>query len=204
MTRPGIYTLILLLILAVPAAAGDIADVTLYFSPRGECQAAIVNTIADATKTIEVAAYAFSNKRIAKALYNARKRNVNVRIVVDRKQPTTHYSILDDLVDHGLYVRIDRRESLMHMKSMIIDRRILIAGSYNFTEGAQQRNAEILTIIKSKAVAAKATANWQSHWDHSSPHKLPKNATCKNESCPTVPKTTFRRPQANRGKSWSK
>ncbi len=167
MKYPGLYTPILLLILCLPAGAGETANVTLFFSPHGGCEATIVNAINAADSEILVAAYSFSSKPIARALYTATKRGVPVQIILDRKQPTVHYSMANDLVINGLAVRVDRREPLMHMKTIIIDGKILIAGSYNFTASAEHRNAEILTIIVSEKIAAQAAANWRSHWQHS-------------------------------------
>ncbi len=167
MKYPGFYTPILLLILCLPADAGETANVTLFFSPHGGCEATIINAINAADSEILVAAYSFSSKPIARALYTATKRGIPVQVILDRKQPTIHYSMANDLVINGLAVRVDRREPLMHMKTIIIDGKILISGSYNFTASAEHRNVEILTIIISEKIAAQATANWRKHWQHS-------------------------------------
>ena len=46
---------------------------------------------------------------------------------------------------------------------MIIDDRIVITGSFNFTKAAEEKNAENLLVIDSPALAAKYVANFAKH-----------------------------------------
>lgn len=191
---------LLILGIAWPAIAQDQAVITLFFSPKGGCETAICNAIDNAESEILMAAYAFASKPIAEALYNAHKRNVTVQIILDRLQPTAHYSMADELADHGLTVRIDRKEPLMHQKIIIIDRKLLIAGSYNFTASAEHRNAEILLLIDGEETAVKAAANFLFHFMHSLPHAAKHAAKCDTKYCPSLPPETsnpfiFRRPR---------
>ncbi len=214
MKRLGFYTLLLICISFSPLIAGESANVSLFFSPQGGCEATIVNAINAAGSEVLVAAYSFSSKPIALALYTASKRGVSVQVLLDRKQPTVHYSMANDLVINGLAIRVDRREPLMHMKTIIIDGKILITGSYNFTASAEHRNVEILVVIVSKKVAAKAAANWRSHWQHSDTlypktkaQILKGNKTetqqCTLSQCPLKPTQTISRRIIRRNSQWS-
>ncbi len=186
---------IVLFALVLPAAAGDQGDITLFFSPRGGCEKAIVTAVDAAELDILVAAYSFSSKPIATALYRATKRGVFVRVLLDKRQPTAHYSMANDLQTGGLAIRVDKRESSMHMKTMVIDGKLTILGSYNFTKSAEERNAEILCFIISPEIAARTAKNWYRHWAHSETHKPKKKVTltdkpqakkpaCQNGICP--------------------
>ncbi len=208
-----LYPLLILLSTLSMALADDEAQVSLYFSPHGGSEATIVNTINSAELHIDVAAYSFSSKPIAKALYAATQRGVAVRVLLDRKQPTAHYSMANDLQINGLEIRIDRREPLMHMKTMILDGKILILGSYNFSAAAENRNAEIIAVIISKKTAAEATANWLKHWTHSMPHKATANpgtsktqvaslTACKGNFCPLKPSRKLLRSRLRRTIQW--
>jgi len=194
--------------------AADMAEVELYFSPNEGTEMVICKAIDNAEEQILVAAYSFSSKPIASALYRAAERGVLVKMILDRKQPTAHYSMANNLMLHGLDVRIDRVEPLMHMKTMILDGKTLIAGSYNFTASAERRNAEIVTIIISEKVAAKAAINWIRHWNHSTPHALKSIASdrapsqkkppgCSNGTCPLMPSNPLPRPRIRRKVQWS-
>ena len=53
---------------------------------------------------------------------------------------------------------------------MVIDGQTVITGSFNFTTAAEEHNAENLLVIRSPELAAKYTANWKVHADHSEPY----------------------------------
>jgi len=56
--------------------------------------------------------------------------------------------------------------AIAHNKIIIIDRQVVITGSYNFTKAAEGKNAENLLVIRSKALAGKYIINWQEHRGH--------------------------------------
>jgi phosphatidylserine/phosphatidylglycerophosphate/cardiolipin synthase-like enzyme len=60
----------------------------------------------------------------------------------------------DRLREAGLEVRLDGNRRNMHHKVMIIDERILVTGSYNFSANAEDRNDENTLIIYSPEVAS--------------------------------------------------
>jgi phosphatidylserine/phosphatidylglycerophosphate/cardiolipin synthase-like enzyme len=53
----------------------------------------------------------------------------------------------------GLNVFLDGNEGQMHHKTMIIDERIVITGSYNFSRSAETRNDENLIVIYNEDIA---------------------------------------------------
>jgi len=53
---------------------------------------------------------------------------------------------------------------------MIIDKNIVITGSFNFTKSAECKNAENLLIIKSDEIAKIYIENWMNHKAHSEPY----------------------------------
>jgi phosphatidylserine/phosphatidylglycerophosphate/cardiolipin synthase-like enzyme len=50
---------------------------------------------------------------------------------------------------------------------MIIDRGVVITGSFNFTKAAEEKNAENLLILKNKELAKVYMGNWYKHREHS-------------------------------------
>ena len=60
--------------------------VEVAFSPKGGCTAATVRFIGEAKQSIRVAAYGLTSNPIGKALLEAKKRGVDVRVVVDKEQ----------------------------------------------------------------------------------------------------------------------
>ena len=121
-----------------------------YFSPGGCATDAIVNEIGKAQAEVLVQAYSFTSAPIAKALVNAHKRGVYVAIILDKSQRSEKYSSADFTAHAGIPTYIDAQHAIAHNKIMIIDKEIVVTGSFNFTKAAEAKNAENLLILKSK------------------------------------------------------
>jgi phosphatidylserine/phosphatidylglycerophosphate/cardiolipin synthase-like enzyme len=141
----------------VPAAG----TIEVAFSPNNGATASIVKAISEAKKNILVSAYSFTSKEIATALVNAKKRNVKVRLVLDRTQASQKYSSSTFFANQGFDLRIDIKHAIFHDKVMIIDDKTVITGSFNFTKAAQEKNAENVLIIRNNSALAKLyTQDW--------------------------------------------
>lgn len=75
------------------------------------------------------------------AICNAAKRGVKIRVI------TNSVSILDILRKFGITAKKLNIKNLVHAKMMIIDGRLCVIGSHNYTENAFQINFEISAII---------------------------------------------------------
>jgi phosphatidylserine/phosphatidylglycerophosphate/cardiolipin synthase-like enzyme len=143
------------------------AQVSVHFSPNGGAQDAIVSAINKAQSSVRVLAYNFTNKPIAKALLDAHKRGVKVEVVLDKSQRDEKYTGGRFLDNARVPVFIDAEHAIMHNKVMIIDETTVITGSFNFTRGAEEKNAENVLVISSKELAAVYLENWRLHRGHS-------------------------------------
>lgn len=142
----------------------------VYFSPNGGGQQAIIDQIHAAKQSIFVQAYSFTNKDIVKALVEAHKRGVDVFVILDKSNKTDKYSVAD-LLDHfGISTYIDSQHAIAHNKIMILDKEVVITGSYNFTQAAETKNAENLLILRSDKLADTYFGNWAVHQKHSVPY----------------------------------
>lgn len=147
---------------SVPA----VGTIDVAFSPKGGIAGMIVNELSKAKKTIQVQAYSFTNTEIAKALADAKKRGVDVRVVLDKSQETEQYSSATFLANAGIPVHIDREFQIAHNKIMIIDGIDIITGSFNFTKSAENSNAEnCLVIHGNKQLADLYSKNWEWRWN---------------------------------------
>lgn len=146
--------------------------IEVAFSPNGGSADLIIKTIGEAKKTIKVQAYSFTNADIAKALLDAAKRGVNVRVVLDKSQETEKYTSATFLANAGVPVRIDDDFAIAHSKIMILDEENVITGSFNFTKAAEKSNAENVLVIRGNRELAKLyIQNWQWRWDASETYK---------------------------------
>ncbi|MEN6316617.1 MAG: phospholipase D family protein [Clostridiaceae bacterium] len=145
----------------------NIPQVDIYFSPNGGCTEAIIAELNAARSEIFIQAYSFTSASIAKALLHAKKRGVNIQIVLDKSQKTQRYSSYTFFQNQSIPVYIDTAHAIAHNKIIIIDRQIVITGSFNFTKAAEQKNAENILIIKSNELAKIYLKNWVQHREHS-------------------------------------
>ena len=143
----------------------------MYFSPHGGCTDAIVKVLNDAKESVLVQAYSFTSAPIAKALMEAHKRGVKVLVILDKSQWTAKYSSATFFQNAGIPTFIDDKYAIAHNKVMVIDGRIVITGSFNFTKAAEESNAENLLVIDDVQLAQKYARNWQEHLDHSVPYE---------------------------------
>ena len=89
-------------------------------------------------------------------------------VLLDQKSSSTNRYVIDLLQSNQVALRFDGEHAIAHNKVMVIDQRIVVTGSFNFTNSADTRNAENLLVLESPALAARYQANWQSHWAHAS------------------------------------
>jgi phosphatidylserine/phosphatidylglycerophosphate/cardiolipin synthase-like enzyme len=114
-----------------------------------------------------VQAYSFTSISIAKALVDAERRGVDVRVIMDRSNAREKYSAATFLRNMGIVPLIDFEHAIAHNKILIIDAHLVVTGSFNFTKAAEERNAENVVFINDAAVSAAYTRNWQDHAAHS-------------------------------------
>jgi phosphatidylserine/phosphatidylglycerophosphate/cardiolipin synthase-like enzyme len=150
---------------------GAVRPVQVCFSPNGGCTEAIIKQIDDAKSKILIQAYSFTSTPIAKALLEAHKRGVKVEAILDKSQKTQNYSSATFLANSRIPTFIDSVHAIAHNKVMIIDGKIVITGSFNFTKAAESKNAENLLILQSPELAKLYTENWNRHLDHSEPYE---------------------------------
>ena len=164
-----VFLMTLVLTLSWGAAAPEHAapDIQVFFSPRGGCTDAIVKELTAAKETVLVKAYSFTPAPIAKAVVDAHKRGVKVRVILDKSQRTEKYSSATFLKNAGIPTYIDDKHAIAHNKVMVIDGATVITGSFNFTKAAEESNAENLLVIRDSGIAGEYTKNWQAHLEHS-------------------------------------
>ena len=121
----------------------------------------------NARSEILIQAYSFTSKPIAKSLVDARKRGVRVEVVLDKSQRSEKYSSADFLAHAGIPTYIDSAHAIAHNKVMIIDREVLITGSFNFSRAAEERNAENLLVLRdNKPLIDRYIQNYREHREH--------------------------------------
>lgn len=115
---------------------------TVFFSPGPDCQNAIIQQINTSNKTIDAAVYSITNADIVAALKNAHDRGIKIRILTDRTQAGNQKSLVRNMRNYGIDVRVHSKHRIEHNKFAIFDGNSLFTGSYNWTTNASAHNSE--------------------------------------------------------------
>ncbi|MBV6855971.1 phospholipase D family protein [Xanthomonas euvesicatoria pv. euvesicatoria] len=175
---PHICRFVLLVVLVVQVAPAAAAESTAQvgFSPEGTGQSLVLDVIKTARSELRVMAYSFTAPDIAQALIAAKKRGVDVRVVVDADQSRQRSQIaaLNTLALAGVSVRLNGRYQIMHDKVIVADRRTVQTGSFNYTRSAEKANSEnVIVLWDVPGYAGEFLQHWQSRWDQAAPYQPP-------------------------------
>jgi phosphatidylserine/phosphatidylglycerophosphate/cardiolipin synthase-like enzyme len=166
------------LAVCAPAQArspGDLAHVAVAFTPGDDIASLIAGHIAAARRSVRMQAYLFTDPRIARALFAARRRGVDVVVIGDAAQQADGgLPWLAPLARAGAHVYLDGAFAAAHEKIVIVDGErpdaAIITGSYNFTRSAQARNAENVVVISgNRAIAGRFMRNFEAHREEAKP-----------------------------------
>ena len=145
----GALTLVLSLNLTPAAAAAQEA----YFSPNGHIKNRIVDEIANAKDSIDIAVFNITSFAIGTALKKAWKKGLRIRILADQGESEDLHSIIGSLMQNGLRIKLVKgrgKNGLMHNKFAVFDHQLLLTGSYNWTETAEHANYENAVFLRDK------------------------------------------------------
>ena len=146
----------------------------VIFSPKGGTSKELARLIKAAKKEIVVAAYAFSSKYLGQALSAALKRGIKIRVLLDGDNARKSYSIDEWLVGEGIDVRfIEIKRGSLHHKFMLIDGKVLISGSYNYTNESEFRNYEATIFTNHKGLIQSFVAEFERLWYQYTPAESP-------------------------------
>jgi phosphatidylserine/phosphatidylglycerophosphate/cardiolipin synthase-like enzyme len=137
------------------------AQIENYFSPRERISTRVVDWIDRARVRVDVLAFSFTDNDVGDALIARQQAAVPVRVVFETRNAEGVGSEYGRLRRYGLDVLEDGNCYTMHHKVIIIDERVVITGSYNFTGRAEDVNDENLIIIDSPQIAQAYMAEFE-------------------------------------------
>lgn len=158
----------------VTIPVGD-STITIHFSPARSSQdwltttnGLIAQTLNQAQQKVDIAQFVFSENQLASALEPVQQRGVKIRALIDRSFAYRPYSQMLTML--GIPPCYGNRPvwtnpittagvpslpsgDLLHHKIAVIDQRLVIAGSHNWSATANYKNDETLLVINSPIVA---------------------------------------------------
>ncbi|MBR5305237.1 MAG: DUF1669 domain-containing protein [Candidatus Gastranaerophilales bacterium] len=127
------------------------SDINVYFSPKDNIYHDVISDlIKNSTDSIYISAFYLTDKDIIKDLIQARKRGVEILIILDATGAMNFKERVDKLRKNNILVAIENWGGKNHEKTIVIDEKILILGSCNFSKNGFYKNDENIIVINNE------------------------------------------------------
>ena len=145
-----------------PRVTIDGTPIDVYFSPDDGVAASLLDLLNAAQNSIYFMAFSFTSDDLGDAMRARFQDGVDVKGVMETDQIKSNVGTeYDAFLQAGVDVRPDGNNGQMHHKVIIIDRQIVVLGSYNFTNSAETKNDENLLVVYNPEIAAQYLAEFE-------------------------------------------
>jgi len=134
------------------------------FFPGEEGERSLIKYLNMAKHTLEICVFTISNDKLAKTVEALYQRGVKVRLITDDECANNKGSDIYEMSAKGIPVRTDNSAAHMHNKYAIIDNKILITGSFNWTWQAVKSNNENLLIVEKEDLVKRYHDAFEKLW----------------------------------------
>ena len=142
----------------------DGTPVQVLFAAEDEVIQYLIPLIEGAQERIRFMAFSFTHDDLGEALLARARAGVDVQGIFETRASETEYSELPILYCAGVPVRQDGNPGTFHHKVFIIDDKMLITGSLNFSENADDSNDENVIILTNTDIAALYMDEFARRW----------------------------------------
>ncbi|XP_023134282.2 mitochondrial cardiolipin hydrolase [Amphiprion ocellaris] len=122
-----------------------------------------------ATSSLDLCVFAFSHMALSRAVLTLHSRGVAVRVIADKDYAAITGSQIGVLRKAGICVRCDVGSVCMHHKFAVVDGRLLITGSLNWTLTAVQSNMENVLVTEETELVQPFIKEFHRLWEFNDP-----------------------------------
>ncbi len=137
----------------------------VYFSPGTDCLNAITETLKKAKRKALICVFTISDNRIVDAIKEMQLNGVDIKVISDNDKRYDRGNDVEYIAGLGIKVRLDTTHAHMHHKFAVIDDKITITGSYNWTRSAETMNYENILLTDDKDVAKAYSKEFRKLWE---------------------------------------
>lgn len=152
--------------------------VNVFFAPEDEAIDRLVPLVANAKEEIRFMAFSFTHDGLGEELVRQARRGVDVKGVFEERNTNDEYTELHRLACNGIDVRLDGNPGTMHHKVFVIDNHILVTGSFNFSNSADESNDENMVFLNNDSIAPLYRDEFERVWAEAVPPR-PDQVTCR-------------------------
>jgi len=136
----------------------------VFTSEDPALEQAIIPIVNSAKKSIRFLAFSFTDYPLADAMSQRAKAGVDVAGVFEKVGSEADASELKTLMCRKVPVRQDGNPAFLHDKLIVVDERIVITGSLNFSTNAEKSNDENVIIIDNADIARLYMQEFERVW----------------------------------------
>ena len=131
----------------------------------------LIRILLEAKESLDVCVFTINCRELADATIQLHKSGVVVRVLTDDEQMGSTGSQIEKFRREGIQVRHDLSSFFMHHKFVVIDRKRLVNGSFNWTRQAVTGNRENVVISRDKQLVEAFSEEFERLWQEYDPSK---------------------------------
>jgi phosphatidylserine/phosphatidylglycerophosphate/cardiolipin synthase-like enzyme len=142
----------------------DGTPVQVLFAAEDEVAGRLTTLIEGAHSSIRFMAFSFTHDEIGGAVLARARAGVDVKGIFETRGSETKYSEMPTLYCARVPVRQDGNPGTFHHKVFVIDEEMVVTGSLNFSENADESNDENVIIVTNPDIAARYLQEFERRW----------------------------------------
>jgi phosphatidylserine/phosphatidylglycerophosphate/cardiolipin synthase-like enzyme len=142
----------------------DGTSVQVLFAAEDEAISHLIPLIENAQNSIRFMAFSFTHDEMGDTVLARARAGVDVRGIFETRGSETEYSELSRLYCAKVPVRQDGNPGTFHHKVFIIDDQIVVTGSLNFSDNADESNDENVVVVTNRDIAAQYLQEFERRW----------------------------------------
>ncbi len=143
-------------------AAEPVAEA--WFTPSERAVGRLRGLMANCRQRLDVCVLTITHDDLAEELLIAHRRKVKVRILTDDEKSHDLGSDVHRLERAGIEVRMDDSPAHMHNKFAVMDERLLVTGSFNWTRSAATQNQESFIVTDEPTLVSAHAKEFERLW----------------------------------------
>ena len=143
---------------------GESDRIEAWFSPGTRCRDRLAALLNGSRRSADVCVFAITDNTLSRAILDAHRRGVKVRIITDDQKVGDLGSDVTELAELGVSVATDSGPAHMHHKFAVVDGRTVVTGSYNWTRSASTENHENIVVIDNPEVVGRFAEVFERLW----------------------------------------
>ncbi len=152
---------------SAPAALPARTQIEVAFSPDANAESLVLKVIGSAKQSVRLAGYSFTSPAVVRALMDAKRRGVDVAVLLDDKgnRGKANIAAMNLVVGANIPLRVISAYAIHHDKYIVVDGRHTETGSFNYSQAAATSNSEnVLLVWNDERVAARYLEHWNKRW----------------------------------------